>query len=537
MVENPFYYNQPVEPSDFVGRWSLVNDILNDLIRVRADSWAIIGGRRFGKSSVLKILEHGLQSRLQKLLPQERSVFPVLVDLKGSEIENEQKVYARILQLLYRALLRHPPAASALREHNPGRELSVSYYEFEEKLDFLQTELKKELGAVRLILLLDEVESIIKYPWSETLLNQLRSMIYDGPLSNIVKIVLTGSAQVVQVRHEGSPLLNALKVVHLESLDAAGIGALMQRAGWISAGVEKAIRALAGGHPFIAQYVLHHLWKDGLTEVSEFQEEQVGNQMRQTRLSDFEGWWRAIGNSGQEAYGVMARYSGWVHERELLAQLDPINQPDQGLSALCYHGIAHYDRSTSSYETTAKVFLDWYRVNVAGFQIQEIPDSQPTVLSDTADDPQDESHTPFIFISYSHKDRVWKDRLQSHLKVLELHGNLSVWEDKQISLGEDWFAKIHDAMHSANIAILLISADFLTSNFILGHEVPHLLKKRATEGLKIIPVIIRPCAWQSVPWLASIQCFPSEGRALSGGTDHQIDNDLAELVSQVAASW
>jgi hypothetical protein len=75
---------------------------------------------------------------------------------------------------------------------------------------------------------------------------------------------------------------------------------------------------------------------------------------------------------------------------------------------------------------------------------------------------------PSVFLSYSHKDEVWKDRLKTHLGVLDLE----TWDDRRIEAGANWFEEIQDAMAHASVAVLLISADFLTSRFIRGEEVP-----------------------------------------------------------------
>ena len=138
-----------------------------------------------------------------------------------------------------------------------------------------------------------------------------------------------------------------------------------------------------------------------------------------------------------------------------------------------------------------------------------------------------------VFISYSHQDEIWKERLHTQLKVLERQGLLTVWEDRQIPAGEDWYPAIEQALNSAQVAILLISADFLSSNFILGEEVPRLLKRRQTEGLRIIPLIIRHCAWNTVPWLASIQGRPKDNQPLSGFNDNQQEQCLADLTQEI----
>src|SRR5688500_11143181 len=94
-----------------------------------------------------------------------------------------------------------------------------------------------------------------------------------------------------------------------------------------------------------------------------------------------------------------------------------------------------------------------------------------------------------VFISYSHKDKGWKDRLVRQLEVLKLQGYLDLWIDSKIGAGEDWYKQIQDAMEQAKIAILLVSANSLTSKFILREEVVKLLRQKR-KGLRIVPIII-----------------------------------------------
>ena len=116
-----------------------------------------------------------------------------------------------------------------------------------------------------------------------------------------------------------------------------------------------------------------------------------------------------------------------------------------------------------------------------------------------------------IFISYSHKDEAWKDRLTAHLNVLKRQDLLDFWEDRQILPGGDWYQDIQTAITKAQIAILLISVDFLNSEFILNEELPVLLQKRQDQGLTIIPVIVEPCLWEDVSWLSPINVLPKDG--------------------------
>lgn len=366
--ENPFYYNLPVRPADFVGRWPLVEEIAADQCRGRPDSWAVIGGRRFGKSSILKAVEARLLERLAGCGQGEHHVFPLIVDLKGSETETEQNVYARIVRLLHRALARSQVLSLDLSQtvlDAAHRSETLSLYDFEEVLDDLAGCFRRQCGPLRLVLLLDEVEATARFPWCETLFNQLRSLVYDGPLADTVRLVLTGSARVVQVRHEGSPLLNAVKIVHLAPFPEAAMDELLARGGALPADAAWEVKAQSGGHPFIAQYLLHHLWDRGLAQATVAQVQGVAQRMRQERAADLRGWWEAIGEAGRQAYRLLASSGGWMDESTLLTQIAGDAGPlDQGLAALCYHGLAVRDQGGRRYRVAGTLFRDWFASNV-----------------------------------------------------------------------------------------------------------------------------------------------------------------------------
>ncbi|NQE46329.1 hypothetical protein C5S31_09945 [ANME-1 cluster archaeon GoMg2] len=143
--------------------------------------------------------------------------------------------------------------------------------------------------------------------------------------------------------------------------------------------------------------------------------------------------------------------------------------------------------------------------------------------------------SPTVFISYSHKDEAWKDRLVTHLSVLQQEGILDLWDDRRIGAGADWYQKIEEAIARASVAVLLVSADFLTSKFILSKEIPRLLERRDKEGLRIFPVILKPCAWKHVKWLARMNLRPKDGRPTQGGSEFQIETDLTAIAEEIAA--
>ncbi|TXH67410.1 MAG: TIR domain-containing protein [Thiothrix sp.] len=140
-----------------------------------------------------------------------------------------------------------------------------------------------------------------------------------------------------------------------------------------------------------------------------------------------------------------------------------------------------------------------------------------------------------IFISYSHQDEPWKDALQRHLKVLQLHGEVIIWDDRQIEVGSNWLPAIETALEKARVALLLVSSDFLTSEFITRKEIPRLLQRREAEGLQIVPVIVKPCAWRTVPWLAALQGATKDNRPLSQYAlgSHESEQALSDITDRV----
>ncbi len=104
-----------------------------------------------------------------------------------------------------------------------------------------------------------------------------------------------------------------------------------------------------------------------------------------------------------------------------------------------------------------------------------------------------------VFISYSHKDQKWLERLQVHLKPLEDEGLIDRWDDTRIGAGDDWYEEIGQALNDTIAAILLVSADFLASDFIRNDELPPLLAAAENEGVRILPVILSPSRFSKTP--------------------------------------
>ncbi len=140
-----------------------------------------------------------------------------------------------------------------------------------------------------------------------------------------------------------------------------------------------------------------------------------------------------------------------------------------------------------------------------------------------------------VFISYSHKDAAWLKRVQTHLKVLENLGiAVNLWDDNEIKSGMLWREEIEKALSAAKVAILLVSTDFLASDFILNDELPLLLKAAENDGATILPLILKPCLYAKHQKLAAFQAVNDPLHALSKLTEDEQDEILIALAERIA---
>lgn len=137
-----------------------------------------------------------------------------------------------------------------------------------------------------------------------------------------------------------------------------------------------------------------------------------------------------------------------------------------------------------------------------------------------------------LFISYSHRDRVVLERLLVHLKPLEREGLIDAWNDTQIETGADWKLEVEAALEHARAAILLVTADFLASDFIVNNELPTLLRGAESKGTTIIPVIVKPCRYTRDKTLRRLQAINNP--ALSLMSLNEVEQE--QLLDKIAAT-
>ena len=143
-----------------------------------------------------------------------------------------------------------------------------------------------------------------------------------------------------------------------------------------------------------------------------------------------------------------------------------------------------------------------------------------------------ESTKPTVFVSYSHKDSKHLDRLLPFLQILDLDEDVKLWHDGKIGGGEDWYSEIDDQLRNARVAILLITANFLSSRFCRFEETPILLQRRAKGKLALLPVIVEECPWKGQRWLKRLQ-LPLGEKPLDVYGKPQRNEQLTKLAEEV----
>ncbi|MBD1856233.1 MULTISPECIES: TIR domain-containing protein [Leptolyngbya] len=112
-----------------------------------------------------------------------------------------------------------------------------------------------------------------------------------------------------------------------------------------------------------------------------------------------------------------------------------------------------------------------------------------------------------VFVSYSHRDELLRDELAKHLSILKRQGVIKEWHDREISPGSEWKGEIAAHLNSAKIILLLISADFLASDYCYDIELTKALERHDRKEACVIPIILRPVDWNDAPF-GKLQALP-----------------------------
>jgi len=141
-----------------------------------------------------------------------------------------------------------------------------------------------------------------------------------------------------------------------------------------------------------------------------------------------------------------------------------------------------------------------------------------------------EARSVRVFISYAHLDDALRERLRAHLSPLEREGLVQTWDDREILAGDEWADEIDERLNQADVILLLVTADFIKSEYCYGKELERALERNADKADRaiVIPVILRKCDWESTK-LSRLQALPRGAHPIS---DWKTEDDYYTAVAK-----
>lgn len=140
-----------------------------------------------------------------------------------------------------------------------------------------------------------------------------------------------------------------------------------------------------------------------------------------------------------------------------------------------------------------------------------------------------------LFISYAHADEPHRQKLGKHLSGLRRDGLLDDWHDRKIAAGTEWKGQIADHLNAADVILLLVSADFLASDYCWDVEMKRALERHDEKSARVIPVIVRDCDWKKTPF-GKIQAIPANGCPVTRHRDRdRVWTEVAKCLRTIAS--
>ncbi|MDA2937875.1 toll/interleukin-1 receptor domain-containing protein [Acidobacteria bacterium AH-259-A15] len=138
-----------------------------------------------------------------------------------------------------------------------------------------------------------------------------------------------------------------------------------------------------------------------------------------------------------------------------------------------------------------------------------------------------------VFFAYAREDEELRDKVEIHLSLQKKQSLISTWHDREIAPGKDWEQEIDQQINSANVILLLISADFIDSDYCWGKEMARAMERHAAKEARVIPIIVRPCDWKKAQF-GKLQALPRDGRAVTiWGNEDEALADIAAGIRSV----
>lgn len=353
---NPYDW-QRVNPDLFYGRTHLASDLVRRL--VNGQSFGITGGRRMGKSTLLRRTEKDLLSYADNAKLGGLLVLPIYIETRIlSSGSSSDSLYQGIATLVSEQIKQALGTLGTKPENITAQNFTT----------YLQAQVNSITDyRAQIIFLFDEVEPIIETDWGGAFFAQWRALLHNMPdLSLYISALFTGASEMFKIARDiGSPLGNILVWRELELFSQDETAKLMREPSgyhWSDSFVRDVFE-LTGGHPYIIQYVMQLVCAHDVEEASQALGEAKSQFLSEQRIL-FQSWWDKFDETIHAIYARLVAKVNVGAEPSSLSTKTLIvgfgHGTDRSLSILAHTGVIRIDWETDLVETAGDLFNEWF---------------------------------------------------------------------------------------------------------------------------------------------------------------------------------
>lgn len=483
------------------------SDLFDNLDKQDSVAYYLKGNRRIGKTSFLRYIE--------KIQADKAGVFPVYFNLEGAS--NAEEVYRFFIGALNNA---------CRQKKLPPFEVSTGL------LDALTTSLRHfNDQGFHFFLLIDEAENLMKLS-DEELTRLHRELVNTDDRLTVILSATNRLQELFYKNQNGVSFLDNFQMRVIGCFSREDAEALIRQTKnedgqvKVSDEVIEQILHYAGTHPFLIQKLCHSLFRHGELRKVNIKEDLVLD----AQLSSF--------------FDIDFDQLDAEHQQVLLQF-----RWDEGLSAEKIKGTPNISRSRTILRELEQLgFLRsengvyWVGNYFLGLWLGERSAPQDITPKEYAQPsstlPPDQIPIPMqklnVFISYSHKDEDFKDALDTHLAMLKHSDKIAAWNDRAILPGTEWDAEIKHQLEEAHIILLLVSANFIASQYIWKHELARAMERHEQREASIIPIFIKDCDWEGAPF-DKLQGLPKDAKPVGRADNDTAWSEVAKGIKAVVA--
>lgn len=369
-MTNP--YNCTIPGNLFIGRDEIRRELTTGF--QNGNSYAVLGGRRCGKTSLLMQLEKDLENkRLGPYTP-----IPLRFSVQGLGKVTPSMLFEEI----YDSVARRTENPPAWETPESGRE----YRSFLKHLDRIAPNLIETYGPDWLVIMLvDELDAAVVHLKDDQFFQNLRNFLMESRFNRNFRLAATGVKDLASLVFSGSSPLNNLRHKYLGVLNGESSLELVRK-GFPDFDEQtetvKTIKGATGGHPYLLQRILEKLWPNTGTDLKSL---DPGDFFKQYR--DFKSWMNTFGPAEKEVYKILARSPGGTMDiLDIKKQAtDSVRlEVDDAVTVLGYHGVV--DDSTDEIEIAGTMFRDWFLQNNPGIEPSSNEETKQVFISHAKDD-------------------------------------------------------------------------------------------------------------------------------------------------------